>query len=132
MLDATLTLLQLSNAKNHTSTAKIRFGTPEKKLLFLLCYYVFLGSETLVAFAVDSSNSGTYIAAVSHYFACEANGSSTSGRCDAEMKAFASLNYVELYAMAYILLGLLPAVSLLYVVNFKKVKECICTITKSN
>ena len=75
---------------------------------------------------MDSTNSGAYIAAISHYFACEANGSSKSGRCDAERKAFESLNYVELYAMAYILLGLLPAVSLLYVVDFKKLKECIC------
>ena len=79
---------------------------------------------------MDSTNSGAYIAAVSNFFVCETNGSSTSGKCDAERKVFESLNYVELYAVAYLLLGLLPAVSLLYVVNFKKVKECICFNTK--
>ena len=126
MLYATLTFLQHSNAKNHTSTAKIHFGTPERKLLLVLCYYVIFGSETLVTFAVSTTNIGPYIAAVSNYFACEANGNSTSGRCDAERKGFESLNHFQLTFLAYILLGLLPAMNLVYVMNCKKIKKCIC------
>ena len=126
MLDATLTFLQHSNAKNQTSTAKIHFGTPERKLLLFLCYYVIFGSETLVTFVVSTKKSGTYIAAVSNYFACEANGNGTSGRCDAERKGFESLNHFQLTVLAYILLALLPAMNLVFVMNCKKIKECIC------
>ena len=82
------------------------------KLLVLFRYYVILGSEALTAFAVNA------IAAVTMYFACEAAGSGASGKCDSEMKAYESLNIVGIAVLSYILLGMLPVVSLLYVVQF--------------
>ena len=57
------------------------------------------------------------------YFACEAAGSGASGKCDSEKKAYESLNNVGIAVLAYILLGMLPAVSLLYVVQFGKLKR---------
>ena len=61
------------------------------------------------------------------YFICESSGISTSGKCESQMKAYESMNNVGLSILAYVLLGLLPAVSLLFVVQFGAVKRC-CTL----
>ena len=105
----------------------IHFGTAERKLLVILCYYVLLGSEALVAFAINAKSIGAFVNAVVMYFICESSGGVTRGKCETEMKAYESLNNVGPALLAYVLVGLLPAVGLLYVVQFGEVKRC-CTL----
>ena len=118
---------QQHTATKKTSKTKIHFGTAEKKLLILFFYYVLLGSEALVAFALNAKSIGAFVDAVIMYFICESSGSGINGKCGSQMKAYESLNNVGLSILAYVLLGLLPAVSLLYVVQFGAVKRC-CTL----
>ena len=90
-------------ATKETSKTKTHFGTAEKKLLILLCYYVLLGSEALVAFALNAKSIGAFVNAVIMYFICESSGIDTSGKCESQMKAYESLNNVGLSILVYVL-----------------------------
>ena len=120
---------QQHNVTKETSKTKIHFGTAERKLLVILCYYVLLGSEALVAFALNARDTPAYVNAFIMYLICESSGSGTSGKCESELKAYEYTNHVNIGSgyLAYVLVGLLPAVGLLYVMQFGEVKRC-CTL----
>lgn len=62
------------------------------------------------------------------YFQCEAYGVDPNNPCDTT--TFVAFMYIELVdALAYVLLALLPAVSLIYVVDVKELKRTSCSTT---
>ena len=60
-----------------------------------------------------------WVLAVLKYFACEAAGNDLNRDCESEKKAYQSLNNVAISVLAYILLGIHPILSLLYVIPFR-------------
>ena len=102
----------------------------EIKLLLVFFYYLILGSEALIAFVLNAKGIGPFAAAVAKYFACEAAGYVAGETCNNEKKAYESLNNVGISVLSYLLLGLLPVASLVFVVNLREVKQYCISCTK--
>ena len=103
-------------------TKPSRKVTPEIKLLIIFCYiFVFLAlSQT--TFAVGLRNRASFAAELTEYFFCEAAG--ISGRtCERSFERVAGDIPV---AIGFVLYGLYPVVTLIYVVNIKELKEFCC------
>ena len=80
----------------------------------------------LVAFALNSKSFGAFVNAIVVYFICESSGSGASGKCDNQMKAYESQNNSVISFIGYVLVAILPAVSLIYVVQCRELKQsCI-------
>ena len=77
----------------------------------------------LVAFVLNVRSISSFSDALLAYFACEAAGVSASRDCGSEKKAYQSLNHFGTSILSYVLLGLLPTVSLLYVIQFGELKQ---------
>ena len=107
-------------------------STAEKKLLVVLCYYIIFAVTALIAFCLYTARRDTLIAATMQYFACEATGH-VPGRCDRASFQQHNDNW-WLSCVIYILLGFIPTVNLIFVVNFGEVQGKIlacCSCCKS-
>lgn len=96
--------------------------TAEIKLLIIFSYvFAFLAlSQTAFTFALR--NQASFEADLAEYFLCEASG--VSGRpCE---RSFQRLSGDIPVAVGYVLLGLYPIVTLIYVVNVKELKKVCC------
>ena len=97
-----------------------KFGTAEKKLLVVFCYYVILATVALTAFTLSTRNSSSIIKGIQKYFLCEQGGHNSSSPCSRDFERHSNPSVTTL---AYVLLGLFPAVNLIYAVNMKELKE---------
>ena len=96
-------------------------STAEKKLLVVLCYYILFGVTALITFALYTARRDTLIATTIQYFTCEATGH-VPGKCDRAL--FQQHDDIWwLFCVVYILLGLIPTVNLIFVVNFGVIQE---------
>ena len=93
----------------------------EIKLLFLLCYFIVLGSTITTATTILAKNLDVLGTDVAEYFECAATG--TRPECEAAKEAFQAPTASQLWTAIIVLLGLFPAVHLLYVVNFGVLKQ---------
>ena len=91
----------------------------ETKILLVLCYYAIFGIASLTSFAVESANQEDQFRAIQQYFVCEAAG--TGKECD--LSAFDEFTKRELVAVVYMLFGLIPAVNLMFVINWTVAKK---------
>ena len=90
-----------------------KFSTAETKIILVLCYYALFGVSSLSYFSVESIDQDVKIRAIQQYFVCEAAGSGKE--CD--RSGFDTLGYEGLIIVTYLLLGLIPTVNLIFVVN---------------
>lgn len=85
-------------------------------------------------FTLVVRNSGPFKKQLGAYFSCEQNGHDTSDPCDRGI--YRQLTYPKMTAVAFILLGLFPAVNLVYALNVKELKDNLkcafcCSVKKS-
>ena len=102
---------------------QITIGKPERKILILLCYYVLMTLVALSAFTIATRNAGPFSTQLQGHFACEQFGQNPENPVPCDRNDFRELAYPEATAVAYVLLGLLPTVNLVYVFNVKELRE---------
>ena len=100
-----------------------KIGTAERKILIILCYYVLLGVIALTAFTIFTRNSTQFSDAIAEYWLCESTGVNPENSCDRLRESFQQLSYPGLSAVSYVLLGIFPAVNLIFAVNVKEIKQ---------
>ena len=103
---------------NYTELLKI--GTPEKKILISLCYYVVTNVFSQVSFTLATRNSEAFADQLLKYFICEQAGHDPSAPCD--RSNFEQLAYPGVTSVAYALLSLIPVVNLTYAVNVAELR----------
>ena len=96
-----------------------KFSIPETKILVVLCYYGFFGVVTLSLLSVESIEQEVQSTAIQEYFICEAAGSSSE--CD--RSSFATVGAQGLVLLNYLMLGLVPTVNLIFVVQWRALKK---------
>ena len=91
-------------------------GKAQAKILFIVCYYIVLGSIVLTLFTYYQVAGEADIQAVTRHFACQSVGIQSGRDCgdvpNVHLKEFDSLT-----ALGIILMGLLPAVILIFTVK---------------
>ena len=117
--------------KKKQSKQLLSISTAERKLLIVFCYYVLLFVIALTAFT-DFTRTSTAIAAeIAEYWQCELSGVDSENECDERKASFEAPGYITLTTISYILLGLLPAVNLVFAVNISELRQKSCSrITK--
>ena len=96
-----------------------KLSTAETKIVVVLCYYALFGLVALSYFSVESAYQEEQFQVIQQYFVCEAVGSGTE--CD--RSGFDNFGYHGLTILAYLMLGLLPAVNLTFVINWTAASE---------
>ena len=108
----------LSSIKRHTAVNK-----SELKILILLIYFSILLAGIITSFTLRLSSIDSLITDVRVYFSCEAVGDIPGKTpCD---RSFERLGSEILSVISYLLIGLYPIVSLIYVVNVQELKQKI-------
>ena len=113
-------------------TSHFKFGTPERKILIALCFYVLLMIFAIPSFTLSTRISGLFGTQLVNYFLCEEQGvdPNNPGLCDEFIDAFRKFAYPQLTATALFLLHLFPAVFLIYTINFEELKEKLMNFRK--
>lgn len=86
----------------------------------------------LIAFSATTRNSEQFAATLTDYWRCELTGVDPENPCD-ELRIFLEgLSFPVLTSFAYILLGILPAVNLVFAVNISELKQKLKTRHSQN
>lgn len=101
---------------------QLRITTTEKKLLFSFCFYVVIGVVALVYFGLATANTEMFIQSSLALFDCEAWGKVDCKEWYKQLRKYSN-NWIS--ASTFILLTFAPAVSLLFSISPKKLKEKI-------
>ena len=108
------------------SKTPFKIGTAERKILITLCYYVVLGVITLAS-VITLSTRNVNPDVVRNYFLCEALGVDPENPCDKSVFEDRVAGPVVI-SLISALLGLLPAVNLIFTVNITDLKK-LCRFT---
>ena len=106
--------------KETNSQSYNKLSHAEKKLLFVFAYYIVFAVVTLVYFGLSTGSQGKLVAAIVDYFLCEADGFNAESPCPRNYERY---TYPVLAATTYLLMGFIPAVSLIFVVHVQKLKH---------
>ena len=102
----------------------------ERKIIIIFCYYVLLVVIALIAFSATTRNGVQFAAALADYWRCELTGVDPENPCDELRASLERLSFPILTSCAYILLGISPAVNLVFAVNISELKQkfkiCSC------
>jgi hypothetical protein len=101
----------------------ITIGTPERKILISICYYVIMTLFTLTAFTIATRNAGAFSTQLLGHFSCEQLGQDPENPVTCDRNDFRQLSNPEVSAVALILLVLQPVVNLVYALNVKELTE---------
>lgn len=96
----------------------------------MFCYYAILGIIGVTGFNASSLELRNFSSELDAYFLCEREG--TGQICD--RSGFESLTDPALQTIAFILVGIYPAINLVYVIHIadlKSLKQKICSLFKS-
>lgn len=105
----------------------------ETKVLIVLCYYIILGAAVLSIFTnvLIKVNINAFI----DYFSCERNGlpppNSKISNCEKEKNTIQESVDPIPSAVAIVILGFLPVVNLVYVVNLSELRSKIKTCSQT-
>ena len=97
--------------------------TAERRILIIFCYYVLLGVIALTAFTYSIVNSNTLLDEYKKYFLCESKGIDSNNPEGCDRSGFENNKIPALTILSYILLGIFPAVNLIYAVNATELKQ---------
>ena len=106
------------------SKSPLHIETAEKKILIIFCYYVILGVIALTALTLASKNGDRFSEEVTGYFKCELRGVVPEDPCD--RSRYQALLYPVLNCLSFILLGIFPAINLVFAVNIEELKQWCC------
>ena len=107
--------------KNEKGHCKFHFSVPEIKILLLLGYFIVFDVVTLVNLSIGISEADGFYYDLLEYFECNLFGSDP--RCVAYRQKLERHLKPGLNATAFIMLGLLPWVHLLFAVQAHDVKQ---------
>ena len=105
------------------SKKQFKISMAERKILIIFCYYVLLVVIALIAFSATTRNGVQFAAGVADYWRCELTGVAPENPCDELRASLERLSFPVLTSFAYILLGIIPAVHLIFVVNINELKQ---------
>ena len=87
-----------------------------------------MGVVALSAFTVTTRNSRKFADAIAEYWRCETAGVNPENSCDRLRDLFQPLANPGLTSASYILLGIFPAVNLVFAVNVREIKQKFKTL----
>ena len=97
----------------------LKLHSGEVKVLIISCYFVIFAVIMITTFTIIiSQNLAQFIRDITNYFMCEATG--TLRDCD---KPIPELHGRILTIVTFILVGLLPIVNLIFVLNIRELKQ---------
>ena len=103
------------------SKKPFQIGTPERKLLIILCYYVLLAMVALSGVSVPLRNAEPLTNVVTEYWKCEAAGIVPENPCN--RAPLEQQTNPELITISYVLLWIFPTVNLIFAVNISELKQ---------
>ena len=109
----------LVKAKVSQNTFKL--GTPEKKILVTLFYYVVLAAFALSRYTVEVRDSERFENKLTEFFSCELRG--YDPKCNQYRDDFRELRYPILSTLSLVLITLCPAINLVYAVNIQELNK---------
>ena len=77
----------------------------------------------MTGYTIGSRNEDKILAAIKDYWQCEALGIDPDRQCIKMRASFEELTYPGLTILGHLILGLLPAINLIFVVNIKELKK---------
>ena len=98
-----------------------KISTAEIKIIIVLCYYALFGIVALSNFSIEIGERENTTEAITQYFFCEAVGS--GAECD--RSGFDHFGHHGLAVLVYLLLGLIPVINLIFVINWSATKESV-------
>ena len=96
-----------------------KISTAETKIMLVLCYYALFGIALLGYLSVVIDEEEDKIVAITEYFMCEAAGSGVE--CD--RSGFDHFGFHGLLVLINLLLGFIPVVNLIFVINWTVAKQ---------
>ena len=103
----------------YESNNPFKFGTAEKKLLVVFCYFIILSSVAITTFTVITRNLSNFEKNIKNYFMCEQGGNDPNKPCSHEYRR---QSYPELTTISSVLLCLESVVNLIFAINLKELK----------
>ena len=98
-----------------------KIGSSERKLLIILCYYITAAVIGLSSYSDFSRKSGLFEEKLNEYFKCEQLGHDPSNPCD--RTTFETLSSTRIAIVTSVIVGIQPAVNLLFAVNVEEIKH---------
>ena len=105
----------------------LKLTTAEKKLILVFAYYIVFGVLALVLFSVTFRDLDEFRDSVTDYFVCEAFGEDPDNPCPRDYEDF---RHRDLESAVYLLMGFIPVVSLVFIINIESVKKGVKTLTQ--
>ena len=95
----------------------------EAKILFIMCYYILLGTVVLTLFTYleESGENSEVFQAIEKHFTCQSTGIQPGKDCGNSLRGFLTA-YSALSAISTILSGLLPVVVMAFTLKY----TCTC------
>ena len=103
-----------------------KISTAETKIMIVLCYYALFCIVALSDITIEIGERENTTTAITQYFLCEAVGSGVE--CD--RSGFDHFGYHGLAVLVYLLLGLIPVINLIFVINWSATKESVKRVKK--
>ena len=103
----------------HEINNPFKFGTAEKKLLVVFCYFIILSSIALTTLTVITRNFSNFEKNIQKYFLCEQGGNDPNKPCSHEYRR---QSYPVLTTLSIVLVGLESVVNLIFAINLKELK----------
>ena len=82
-----------------------------------------MGVVALTAFTITTRNGRLFAEAIAAYWRCETAGVNPENSCDRLKGSFQQMSNPGLTSASYILLGIFPAVNLVFAVNVREIKQ---------
>ena len=96
-----------------------KISTAETKILIILCYYALFAVVSLSYFTAGLEDQDEFLDAIERYFVCE--GARSQMECNrAELEQF---TYPGVVIATFVLLGFIPCVNLIFVINWRATKK---------
>ncbi len=101
----------------------MKMGTAEKKIFIIFCYYIVLGIIALSTFTEAVRNDDETAEEYRKYFRCESAGIDPNDPDECDRSGFENNDTLFLTAATYVLVGIFPAVNLIFAVNNRELKQ---------
>ena len=96
----------------------------EAKILFIMCYYVLVGTLVLTLFTYFEATEDVEFQAIETFFVCQSNGLESGNDCGDTPQIHLAV-FDSLAALSIILVGLLPSVVIAFTVKCQHRQEKI-------
>lgn len=104
-----------------TTKGKWKIENPYTKILVILCYDALLGVSAVIFYSITSSDQDERVTSIQKYFLCEATGSTSE--CD--RSDIGGFTIIVLGLVVYSMLGIVPALNLVFVINWTATKDLL-------